>query len=112
MHPKPKLEVLMMFGNNQTQKAGENSQLVQAGTVNIFNGIDEKRAREICSETYAIARRDFTADAYACANARVQQFENSLIPKMLQIETALSAFSDPAFQFLLASAQRTAAATE
>ena len=102
----------MMFGNKQTQKAGENSQLMQAGTVNIFNGIDEKRAREICSETYAIARRDFTADAYACANARVQQFENSLIPKMSQIETALNAFSDPAFQFLLTSAQRTAAATE
>lgn len=103
----------MMFGNKQGQRAGENSQLVQAGAINIYNnGIDEKRAREIYNEMYAIARRDFTADAYACANARVQQFENSLIPKMLQIEEALNAFSDPAFQFLLASAQRTAAATE
>ncbi len=102
----------MMFGNKQAQKAGENSQLVQAATVNIYNGIDEKRVREICNETYAIARRDFTADAYACANARVQQFENSLLPKILQIDGALNAFADPSFQFLLTSAQRTAAATE
>ena len=58
-----------MTADKQTQKAGENSQLMQAGTINIYNnGIDEKRAREICAETYAIARRNFTADAYACAN--------------------------------------------
>ena len=101
-----------MIGDKQAQRAGDNSHLMQAGTINIYNGIDEKRAREICAETYAVARRDFTADAYACANERVQQFEDSLLPKMQQIEGALSAFADPAFQFLLASAQRTAAATE
>lgn len=43
-----------MTADKQTQKAGENSQLVQAGTINIYNGIDEKRAREICAETYAV----------------------------------------------------------
>lgn len=102
----------MMIGDKQAQRAGDNSQLMQAGTINIYNGIDEKRAREICAETYAVARRDFTEDAYACANERVQQFEDSLLPKMQQIEGALSAFADPSFQFLLASAQRTAAATE
>ena len=109
---KHKLEASMMIGDKQTQRAGDNSQLMQAGTINIYNGIDEKRAREICAETYAVARRDFTADAYACANERVQQFEDSLLPKMKQIEGALSAFADPSFQFLLTSAQRTAAATE
>lgn len=102
----------MMIGDKQAQKAGDNSQLMQAGTINIYNGIDEKRAREICAETYAVARRDFTAEAYACANERVQQLEDSLLPKMQQIEGALSAFADPSFQLLLASAQRTAAATE
>ena len=109
---KPRLERLTMTVDKQTQKAGDNSQLMQAATINIYNGIDEKRAREICAETYAVVRRDFSADAYACANARVEQFENTLMPRMLEIEGALSAFSDPAFQFLLASAQRTAAATE
>lgn len=102
----------MMTVDKQTQRAGDNSQLMQAGTINIYNGIDEKRAREICAETYAVVRKDFTTDAYACANARVEKLENSLMPRMLEIEGALSAFSDPAFQFLLASAQRTAAATE
>ena len=101
----------MMIGDKQAQKAGDNSQLMQAGTINIYNGIDEKRAREICAETYAVARRDFTAEAYACTNERVQQLEDSLLPKMQQIEGALSAFADPSFQLLLASAQRTAAAT-
>ncbi len=102
----------MLIVDKQAQRAGDNSQLMQAGTINIYNGIDEKRAREICAETYAVARRDFTADAYACANERVQKFEDLLLPKMQQIEGALSAFADPAFQFLLTSAQRTAAATE
>ena len=72
----------MMIGDKQAQKAGDNSQLMQAGTINIYNGIDEKRAREICAETYAVARRDFTVEAIAsCANERVQQLEDSLLPK-------------------------------
>ncbi len=100
------------MSDKQIQKAGEHSQLVQARTVNIYEGIDEKRAREICAETYAIARQNFTADAYACANERVKQFEDSLLSRMLEIEDALSVFSDPAFQILLINAQRTAAATE
>lgn len=101
-----------MIRDKQSQEAGDNSQLVQAGTINFYNGIDEKRAREICAETYEIARRDFTADAYACANERVQKFEDSLLPKIQKIEGALSAFADPSFQFLLTNAQRAAAATE
>ena len=107
-----KLEESMIIGDRQTQRAGDNSQLMQAGIVNVYNGIDEKRAREICAETYAIARKDFTADAYACATERVQQFEEALLPKLQQIEGALNKFADPSFQFLLTSAQRTAAATE
>lgn len=110
---KRKLGVLAMSGDRQSQKAGDSSQLMQAGTINIYNnGIDEKRAREICAETYAVARREFTADAYACANERVQKFEDSLLPKIQQIEGAFNAFADPSFQLLLRSAQKTAAATE
>lgn len=96
----------------QIQKSGDNSQLLQAGTINIYNGIDEERVRKICAETYAIARRDFTADAYACANARVQKFEDSLLPKIQKIDGAIEAFSDPSFQFLLTKSQKAAAATE
>ena len=102
-----------MTSEKQTQKAGDKSQLVQAGTINFYNnGIDEKRAREICAETYDIARKNFTADAYACANERVQQFEDSLLPKIQKIDGALSAFADPSFQLLLTNAQRASIATE
>lgn len=101
-----------MGGDKQIQSAGDNSLLTQAGIINNYYGIDEKRAREICAETYAVARRDFTEDAYKCANERVQQLEESLFPKLQQIEGALNAFADPSFQILLTSAQRTAAATE
>lgn len=105
-----------MSGDRQSQKAGNSSQQIQAETINYYNyynnGIDEKRAREICAEMYAAARREFTADAYACANERVQKFEDSLLPKMQQIEGAFNAFADPSFQLLLTRTQKTAAATE
>lgn len=111
---KHKLEELIVGSDKQIQKAGGNSQQVQAGTINITNvmGIDEKRAREIFNEMYAIARRDFTKDAYECANERVAQFEESLMSKIVQIDGALEKFADPSFQFLITEAHKTAAATE
>ena len=103
-----------MGSDKQIQKAGENSQQIQAGAINITNvmGIDEKRAREIFNEMYIIARRDFSRDAYECANERVAQFEESLMPKIMQIDGALEKFADPSFQFLITEAHKTAAATE
>jgi len=111
---KHRLEELVVVSDKQIQKAGENSQQIQAGSINITNvmGIDEKRAREIFNEMYVIARRDFSKDAYECANARVAQFEESLMPKILQIDGALEKFADPSFQFLITEAHKTAAATE
>ena len=54
------------MSDKQVQKAGNNAQQMQAEIINITNvsGIDEKRAREIFNEMYAIARKDFTQDAY------------------------------------------------
>ena len=111
---KHRLEELVVVSDKQIQKAGENSQQIQAGSINITNvmGIDEKRAREIFNEMYVIVRRDFSKDAYECANARVAQFEESLMPKIMQIDGALEKFADPSFQFLIAEAHKTAAATE
>lgn len=111
---KHRLEELVVVSNKQMQKAGENSQQIQAGSIAITNimGIDEKRAREIFNEMYAIARRDFSKDAYECANERVAQFEEALMPKIMQIDGALEKFADPSFQFLITEAHKTAAATE
>lgn len=101
-----------MVGDKQTQKAGDNSQQIQANTIIFNQGIDEKRAREIYTESFEIAKRDLTQEAIACATKRVQQLENRIMSRMLPIEGAISSFADPAFQVLLTNAQRTAVASE
>lgn len=96
----------------QLQKAGDGANQYQANTIIIQNGIDEKRAREIYNEMFAVTRRDLSAEAYDVACHRVNEFENDLIPKMQRIDGALEAFADPAFQFLITNAHKTAASTD
>jgi len=96
----------------QSQKAGDGSNQYQANTIIVQNGIDEKRAREICNEMFANTRRELSEEAYDAACRRVNEFENDLIPKMQKIDGALDAFADPAFQFMITSAHRTAASTD
>lgn len=111
MHHKFKLGEIMML-NNQNQKAGDNSQQLQADKM-IFNiGIDEKRAREIYQEMNLQLRSDYSQEALTIANTRVAEFENKLLPKMEAVDGALEAFADPSFQLLLVEAQKTAASTE
>lgn len=98
--------------SNQTQKAGSNSQQLQAENI-IFNvGIDEKRAREIYQEMNRQLRREYSQEALAIANIRVAEFEKHLLPKMEAVNGALEAFADPSFQLLLVEAQKAAASTE
>lgn len=92
------------------QKVGDNAQQFQIQNLTI--GIDEKRAREIYDEKYAIAKRDFTDEALRIADERVKEFENRLIPKIETIDDGLKAFADPSFQLLLIDAQKAAVATE
>lgn len=98
--------------NKQHQTAGDGANQYQANTIVVQNGIDEKRAREICKETFDIARKELTEDAYDAACSRVAEFENTLIPKMERIEGALEAFREPSFQYLLTDAHRAAASTD
>lgn len=98
--------------NKQTQRAGDNSQQIQADLVVVNQGIDEKRAREIYMEMFENARKDFSIEAVEEAEKRVLQFEEDLIPKMQKIEGALQAFADPAFQVMLTAAHKSAAITE
>jgi hypothetical protein len=102
----------MMASGKQVQKAGENSQQIQAKTIVINNGIEEKRAREIFREMFAVARKDLTNEAFSVATQRMVNFENDLIPKMEKINGAMDAFADPDFQFLLTNAHKTAATTD
>ncbi len=96
----------------QMQKAGKYSQQIQAGTVILQQGIDEKRAREIFNERYEEIRKELSIEAESIATKRVTEFENKLIPKMQRIEGALDNFSDPSFQYAISKAHRTAACTD
>lgn len=96
----------------QSQKGGDGSSNFQSENMVVHVGIDEKRAREVFHEMNLQLRKEYTQEALEIANARVSEFENSLMPKMEQVEGALEAFTDPCFQLLLVEAQKTAASTE
>lgn len=106
-----KLEETIM-ANKQNQKAGHNSQQLQADKMIVNLGIDEKRAREIYQEMNLQLRRDYSEEAFTIASNRVSEFENQLLPKMEAVDGALEAFADPSFQLLLVEAQKTAASSE
>jgi len=98
--------------SKQNQKAGDNSQQIQAGTVIIQNGITEQRARELYTEMSKKAIEEYTTEALQIANERVYKFENDLIPRMQRIESDFNSFSDPSFQVLLKKAQLAAACSD
>ena len=98
--------------NKQIQKAGDNSTQLQIDNATFVCGVTEQRAREIYAEMNEIARRDYTQDAYALAYRRVGKLEELLMAKIDKVDGLLELFADPSFQFLLADAQRKAAATE
>lgn len=98
--------------DKQIQKSGEGSTNVQANSMTVNIGIDEKRAREIYSEMNLQVRQQYSQEAVQVAKKRVDEFEAILIPKMEKLDGALEAFGDPSFQLLLLEAQKTAAATE
>ena len=110
LHKFKSAEITMT--NKQNQKAGDNSQQLQADKMIVHIGIDEKRAREIYQEMNLQLRNDYSQEALTIANSRVAEFENRLLPKMEAVDGALEAFADPSFQLLLVEAQKTAASTE
>lgn len=98
--------------NKQSQSGGDDSTNLQAGTMVVNLGIDEKRAREIYREMSMQLREEYSKEALKIASDRVGQFENNLMPKMEKVNGALEAFGDPSFQLLLVEAQKAAASTE
>ena len=100
------------MADKQIQKAGDGAQQLQAGTMIVNVGIDEKRAREIYQEMNSQLRKEYSKEAFKIATSRISDFENRLMPKMEAVDGALEAFADPSFQLLLVEAQKTAAATE
>ena len=101
-----------MENNKQLQKAGDNSQQIQAQTVIVNQGISEERVRTIFSEMLPYTLQEYTCDAYAKASQRIGKLESNILPKLDKVDGLLQAFADPAFQILLRKAQQTSAATE
>lgn len=87
--------------NKQSQQAGEGSQLVQAGTIVINQGVSEERVRTVFNEMVPRALEEYTKEAYAKANERITNWENSVLPRVNEVEGMLEAFADPAFQRVL-----------
>ena len=100
------------MSNKLIQKAGDNSQQLQANNMVVQIGIDEKRAREIFNERALQLKEEYSREALAIAHDRISEFENRLISKMEAVEGVLEAFADPSFQLLLVEAQKAAASTE
>ena len=101
--------------SRQSQSAGDNSQQFQLGNVTnltIVNGITEERAREIYREMNYQAMALYTQDARDEALRRIGILEKQVLRRSEDVEGLLEAFADPAFQILLAEAQKRAAATE
>ena len=101
--------------SRQNQTAGDNSQQLQVGSIGsltIVNGITEQRAREIFQEMNRQSMALYTQDAYAEALRRISILENSVMKRAEEVDGVIEAFGDPAFQILLAEAQKRAAATE
>lgn len=95
----------------QRQEAGDHSQQIQAATVILNNGIDEKRAREIVDEKLHEVINGYSQEAHAIAESRINLFANDLIPKLVKA-SLLDELKDPSIQILLTDAQKTAASTE
>ena len=95
----------------QRQEAGDNSQQIQAGTMIINTGIDEKRAREIVDEKLHEVIIGYSQEAHEISENRINLFANDLIPKLVKANL-LEGLKDPSIQVLLMEAQRSAASTE
>ena len=100
-----------MMNSKQSQKAGDNSSLIQGNTINIYQGITEDRAKEIVKEQIPDVISSFTVEAGVIAEERLVHFSEVLIPKLIK-ENLLESLRDPSIQFLLREAQKTAASTE
>ena len=96
--------------SKQTQVAGSESNQLQIGTLNVYNGITENRAREIVREQIPEIINTYTQEARNVAEERIEQFEEILIPKLVK-QNLLETLGDPSIQFLLKDSQKAAVCT-
>lgn len=101
-----------MEKNKQTQTAGDNTQQIQAQTIIVNSGVDEKRVREIFDETYKQQVQLQTLEAEKIARNRNDAFVDCLIERLQKVENALDALTEPSINYDLAEAQKHASCTD
>lgn len=77
------------MSDKQVQKAGDNSQQLQAEKVYIINGITEERVRAICSEVAVKAIADNSNESNELAMKRIDCFTELMLPRIQSICIAL-----------------------
>lgn len=102
---------MSIMGDKQVQNAGDASTQVQTETINIYNGIDEKRAREIVDEKLHDLMSTYSVEAHEVMKERIKKLEDDLVPKLVK-QNLLDSLGDPSFQLLLVEAEKSAASTE
>ena len=75
--------------NKQSQQAGEGSQLVQAGTIVINQGVSEERVRTVFNEMVPRALEEYTKEAYAKANERITNWKILYCPVLMKLRGCL-----------------------
>lgn len=100
-----------VMGDKQVQNAGDASTQMQAGIINVYNGIDEKRARGIVDEKVQELMSTYTFEAHEVMKTRIEKFADALVPKLVK-QNLLDCLADPSIQILLLEASKSAASTE
>ena len=100
----------------QTQKAGKDSNLLQAGSItvnnNTFVGITEQRAREIFNSEMSQRIESLAVESQDIATRRMLELFSNLMTRIKKCEKDLSSFSDPSFLRNVRIAQEAAAISE
>lgn len=98
-----------MANNKNAQRAGAESVLIQAGTINL--GITEERAWEIANTAAKSLIENHSRESWATLEARLSQFSRIVVAE-LQAVDGLKELAEPAFQRTMLRAQQSAAMTD
>ncbi|HAF02040.1 MAG TPA: hypothetical protein DCO68_00045 [Methylophilaceae bacterium] len=96
----------MISASKQEQISGDNSNNIQATTVNI-NGVTYEQARQIALDVYKSNALELAGIAKDIATSRVEQFTERLLKNLAEkAPHALKSASDPDFQHSIFEAQK------
>lgn len=98
--------------NIQKQKAGNVKNQSQTTINNYNNGITEDKAKEIYKEQQSITLEKCSSVSLTVANDRINQFRDTLLPRIEAIESNFESLADPSFNATLAKAQFSAACSD